>query len=196
MAATTVYAGFLLSEDGFSWVDPRDGGAAMAAAALAASWLAAWEAYRTMDCKMTDLKAAVGIGQLGRLPEVLARLRDTAALCIADLSRVPALRLMSDPPHRTTDFPSFWMAGAPSVGTTRDGLRELLAEAGISTKRGIMATTRQPACRWNDAGRALLQQTERLNDITLILPVHHELDSEGLARIISTIRVAAAGART
>lgn len=146
----------------------------MAAAALAATWLAELEAYRTKDPKMTDLKTAFGIV----------------------LSRVPALRLMSEPPYGTTDFQSFWMEVPPSDGTTRDGLMELLAEAGISAKRGIMVATRQPAYRWNDAGSALLQQTQRLNDITLILPVYHELDSEGLARIISTIRVAAAGVRT
>jgi dTDP-4-amino-4,6-dideoxygalactose transaminase len=109
---------------------------------------------------------------------------------------VPGLRLVSDPPYGTTNFQSFWMEVLPGFGTSRDGLLEQLAEAGISARRGIMAAHRQPAYRWGNSGGSLLHQTERLNDRTLILPVFHELDDEGLSRIISTIRAAAAGMRT
>ncbi|MFF2346151.1 DegT/DnrJ/EryC1/StrS family aminotransferase [Pseudarthrobacter sp. NPDC058119] len=145
--------------------------------------------------RMTDLQAAVGIVQLGRLAAVLERRRDIAARYVAALSRVPGLRLVSDPPYGTTNFQSFWVEVLPSFGTTRDGLLEKLAEAGISARRGIMAAHRQPAYRWRDSGGGLLQHTERLNDRTLILPVYHELDDDGLDRIIGAIRTAAAETR-
>jgi len=51
------YAGFLLSEAGFSPEGPRDGGAAAAAAALAVTWLAALEAYHTRDPKVLGIGA-------------------------------------------------------------------------------------------------------------------------------------------
>lgn len=146
--------------------------------------------------RMTDLQAAVGIVQLGRLAAVLERRRDIAARYVAGLSRLPGLRLVSDPPYGTTNFQSFWVEILPSFGTTRDGLLEKLADAGISARRGIMAAHRQPAYRWRDSGGGLLQHTERLNDRTLILPVYHELDDDGLDRIIGAIRAAAAGTRT
>ncbi|BCW80739.1 MULTISPECIES: DegT/DnrJ/EryC1/StrS family aminotransferase [Micrococcaceae] len=176
----------------------REHSMSVSAADRHGSLLAPPESYLEVgfNYRMTDLQAAVGLVQLGRLPEVLARRRDIAAQYVAGLSRVPGLRLVSDPPYGTTNFQSFWVEVLPNFGTTRDGLMELLAEAGISARRGIMAAHRQPAYRWRNAGRALLQQTERLNDRTLILPVYHELDDEGLARIISTIRAAAAGMRT
>ena len=104
--------------------------------------------------------------------------------------------MVSDPPYGTTNFQSFWVEVLPSFGTTRDGLLEKLAEAGISGRRGIMAAHRQPAYRWRDSGGGLLQHTERLNDRTLILPVYHELDDGGLDRIIGAIRASAAGTRT
>lgn len=144
--------------------------------------------------RMTDLQAAVGIVQLGRLPEVLARRREIAARYVAGLSGLRGLRLVSDPPYGTSNFQSFWIEVLPTFGTTREGLLERLAEAGISARRGIMAAHRQPAYKWRDTGNACLQQTERLNDRTLILPVFHELDDEGMNRVISTIRAAAAGA--
>jgi dTDP-4-amino-4,6-dideoxygalactose transaminase len=146
--------------------------------------------------RMTDLQAAVGIVQLGRLPEVVARRRDIAARYVAGLAGLRGMRLVSDPPYGTTNFQSLWLEVLPGFGTSREGLLERLAEAGISARRGIMAAHRQPAYRWRDTGSSLLQHTERLNDRTLILPVFHELDDESLSRIISTIRSAATGAAT
>jgi dTDP-4-amino-4,6-dideoxygalactose transaminase len=146
--------------------------------------------------RMTDLQAAVGIVQLGRLPEVVARRRDIAARYVAGLAGLRGLRLVSDPPYGTTNFQSLWLEVLPGFGTSREGLLERLAEAGISARRGIMAAHRQPAYRWRDTGSSLLQHTERLNDRTLILPVFHELDEDSLSRIIRTIRSAATGAAT
>jgi len=176
----------------------REHSMSVSAADRHGSLLAPPEAYLEVgfNYRMTDLQAAVGIVQLGRLPEVLARRREIAARYVAGLARVPCLRLVSDPPYGTTNFQSFWVEVLPSFGTTRDGLMEKLAEAGISARRGIMAAHRQPAYRWRESGGSLLQHTERLNDRTLILPVYHELDDDGLGRIISTIRSAAAGMRT
>ncbi|CCQ48366.1 perosamine synthetase [Pseudarthrobacter siccitolerans] len=162
------------------------------------SVLAAPEVYLEVgfNYRMTDLQAAVGIVQLGRLPEVVARRRDIAARYVAGLAGLRGLRLVSDPPYGTTNFQSLWLEVLPGFGTTREGLLERLAEAGISARRGIMAAHRQPAYRWRDTGSSLLQHTERLNDRTLILPVFHELDDDGLSRIISTVRSAATGAAT
>lgn len=143
--------------------------------------------------RMTDLQAAVGIVQLGKLPEVLQRRRDIAARYVAGLSGVRGLRLVCDPPYGTSNFQSFWIEVLPTFRTSREGLMAQLAEAGISARRGIMAAHRQPAYRWRDTGSPLLQHTERLNDRTLILPVFHELDDEGLDRIIGTVRAAATG---
>jgi dTDP-4-amino-4,6-dideoxygalactose transaminase len=141
--------------------------------------------------RMTDLQAAGGIVQLGRLPEILQRRRDIASRYVAGLAGLRGLRLVSDPPYGTTNYQSFWIEVLPSFATSREGLMEKLADAGISARRGIMAAHRQPAYRWRDGGNASLQHTERLNDRTLILPVFHDLSDEGLGRIISTIRAAA-----
>ncbi|VXA99612.1 dTDP-4-amino-4,6-dideoxygalactose transaminase [Arthrobacter sp. 9AX] len=144
--------------------------------------------------RMTDLQAAVGLVQLGRLPEVVQRRRDIAARYVAGLAGLRGLRLVADPPYGTSNFQSLWLEVLPGFRTTREGLLARLAEAGISARRGIMAAHRQPAYRWRDTGKSLLQHTERLNDRTLILPVFHELDDESLSRIIGTIRDAATGA--
>ena len=57
VVTAAVYTGFLLSEDGFSPVGPKDGGAAAAAAALTVIWLGALEAYHTRDAKVLGIGA-------------------------------------------------------------------------------------------------------------------------------------------
>ena len=57
MVTVAVYTGFTLSEAGFAPVGPRDGGAAVAAAALTVIWLGALEAYHTRDPKVLGIGA-------------------------------------------------------------------------------------------------------------------------------------------
>lgn len=140
---------------------------------------------------MTDLQAAVGIAQLRRLAQIVARRRGIAATYAAGLGGIAGLRLAADPLHGSTNFRSFWIEVLPQFATSREGLLSRLADAGIGATRGVMAAHRQPAYRWRDTGNARLQHTERLTDSTLVLPVYHELDTVSINRVINTIQTAA-----
>lgn len=163
------------------------------AAGRRGSSVAASEVYVEIgfDYQMTDLQAAVGIVQLGRLDEIVLRRREIAAKYEAGLSGLSGLRFVTDPPYGTTNFQAFWLEVLPGFSTDREGLLLRLAEAGISARRGFMASHRQPAYRWRDTGNAGLQNTERLTDRTLVLPIFHALDSVCLNRIINSVRAAA-----
>ncbi|NUP60417.1 MAG: DegT/DnrJ/EryC1/StrS family aminotransferase [Pseudarthrobacter sp.] len=140
------------------------------------------------DYRMTDLQAAVGIVQLGRLPQMVERRRKIAATYIEALAGVKGLRIVSDPPYGTTNFQSLWLEVLPTFPATRETLLGRLAEAGISGRRGPYAAHRQPAYRWRDTGNASLRGTERLCDRTLVLPVFHEIDTASINRVINAIR--------
>lgn len=159
------------------------------------SLLAPPEAYLEIgfNYRMTDLQAAVGIVQLRRLAEIVERRREIAAAYVAGLAGVEGLRFAADPPYGTSNFQSFWVEVLPSFAVSREGLLCLLADAGVSARRGIMAAHRQPAYRGRDNGNTGLRHTERLTDRTLILPVFHELDTVSQNRVINTIRTAAKG---
>jgi dTDP-4-amino-4,6-dideoxygalactose transaminase len=146
--------------------------------------------------RMTDLQAAVGIVQLRRLEEVVARRREIAAAYVAGLAGIKGLRFVADPPYGTTNYQSFWVEILPSFPTSREALLARLADAGMWARGGILAARRQPADRWRDTGNAGLQNTERLTDRTLILPVFHELDTVSMNRVINTIQAAASGVGT
>jgi len=137
--------------------------------------------------RMTDLQAAVGLVQLGRLPEIVRRRRDIADRYRAALRNVRGLRCVEDPDHGTGNAQSFWVEVLDEYPTDRDGLLELLARADISARRGIMAAHRQPPYRdLTPVGG--LPATERITDRTLILPVYHSLADSEQDRVIAVLR--------
>lgn len=136
--------------------------------------------------RMTDLQAAVGLVQLGRLDEAVRRRRELAGRYAAGLAAVPGLRPVTDPPHGTTNFQSYWVEVGAEYPLDRDGALAKLAEVDISARRGIMAAHRQPPYR-DVAEPGTLPVTEHLNDTTLILPLYHQLTDRDLDRVIDTL---------
>ncbi|MFE6646214.1 DegT/DnrJ/EryC1/StrS family aminotransferase [Nocardioides sp. NPDC057772] len=135
--------------------------------------------------RMTDLQAAVGLVQLSRLPEVVARRRELAAVYAKAVAEIEGLRAVADPAWGTCNFQSFWIEIGSTYGTDREGLLTALAEAGISARRGIMAAHRQPA--YASSGVSL-PATEHLTDTTLILPLFHQMSDSEQARVIDVLR--------
>src|SRR5690606_3944431 len=90
--------------------------------------------------RMTDLQAAVGLVQLGKLPQMVARRRELADRYRERISDVAGLRPVRDPEYGTANFQSFWVEVGDEYPTDREGLLEALAHAEISARRGIMST--------------------------------------------------------
>src|SRR5690606_19844078 len=141
--------------------------------------------------RMTDLQAAVGLVQLGKLPQMVARRRELADRYRERISDVAGLRPVRDPEYGTANFQSFWVEVGDEYPTDREGLLEALAHADISARRGIMSTHRQPPYRDLTPAQGL-PITERLTDRTLILPLFHTLSDEDQDRVIAVLRNAGA----
>ena len=188
---TTGEGGMLTTRRG-DWADRahtlREHAMSVSAADRHASVLAPPESYSEVgfNYRMTDLQAAVGLVQLGRLDAVVARRRELAARYQAAIGAIPGLRAVTDPPHGTSNYQSFWVEVGPAYPVDREGLLEALARADISARRGIMAAHRQPP----HAGLVRpgqLPVTEHLTDHTLILPLYHELTEAEQDRVIDVL---------
>ena len=143
--------------------------------------------------RMTDLQAAIGIVQLGRLDEMVSRRRALAARYQHELSGLPGVRCVLDPPEGTSNYQSFWVHIGSESPVGREDLLAHLAAKGISARRGIMAAHRQPA--YADLSSGLLPVTGRLTDETLILPIYHQMTDEEQGRVIQAMTDAAAPRR-
>jgi len=140
--------------------------------------------------RMTDLQAAVGLVQLGRLPEIVRRRRELAAAYTKQIEDIPGLRTVADPDWGTSNFQSFWIQVTPTCPQSRDELLIQLAAAEISARRGIMAAHRQPPYA-SAAPAGSLPVTEELTDSTLILPLFHQMGDSEQARVIDVLKAVA-----
>jgi dTDP-4-amino-4,6-dideoxygalactose transaminase len=139
--------------------------------------------------RMTDIQAAVGLVQLGKLDAMVRRRRQFAARYQALLADVPGLRTVRDPAWGESNFQSFWVELDRSFPLGRGELLTTLAEAGISARAGIMAAHLQPAYAGHSHGD--LAATERLTANTLILPLFHTMTEDEQQQVAGVIRRAA-----
>jgi dTDP-4-amino-4,6-dideoxygalactose transaminase len=189
----TTGEGGMLSTPRADWADRarrlREHSMSLSASQRHGSVLAATEEYPEIgfNFRMTDIQAAVGIVQLGRLPEIVSRRRELAARYTEALAGINDLRAVADPAWGTCNFQSFWVEVGPGFPRTRDEVLAELAAAGVSARPGIMAAHRQPAYRDRDTGTATLAVTEWLTDNTLILPLYHQLTETDQARVVEAL---------
>lgn len=189
----TTGEGGMLTTSNAGWAERarrlREHAMSMSAADRQASILAPPESYAEIgfNYRMTDLQAAVGIVQLGRLPEIVRRRREIAAAYTAALAGVGGLRPVSDPGWGTSNFQSYWVEVGEDYPLDREALLLHLAEASVSARRGIMAAHLQPAYAGSPSVRSPLPVTESLTANTLILPLYHQLDAADQATVIDAL---------
>jgi perosamine synthetase len=135
--------------------------------------------------RMTDMQAALGLVQLGKLGAMVARRRELADRYRRLLADIPGLVMVADPEYGRTNYQSFWVLLPEEFPASRDELLQILADNGVSARRGIMAAHNEPAYR--DLPRGPLPVTERLSSSSLILPLFHEMSEADQDHIISVI---------
>jgi perosamine synthetase len=140
--------------------------------------------------RMTDVQAAIGLVQLGKLDEMVARRRALAARYDELLARVPGLTPVRDPAYGQSNFQSYWVLPDADFPVGRDGLLAALAEAGVSARRGIMASHLEPAYAGHPS--APLPVTERISRDSLILPLFHTMTYDQQDRVVAVLREQAA----
>jgi dTDP-4-amino-4,6-dideoxygalactose transaminase len=136
--------------------------------------------------RMTDVQAAIGLVQLGKLDAMIVRRRELAARYDALLQSVPGLTPVHDPAHGQSNFQSYWVLLDEDFPVGRDDLLAALAEAGISARRGIMASHLEPAYEGHPC--AALPVTERLSRDSLILPLFHTMTEAQQDRVVAALR--------
>ncbi|MFF7357094.1 DegT/DnrJ/EryC1/StrS family aminotransferase [Streptomyces filipinensis] len=136
--------------------------------------------------RMTDIQAAVGLVQLGRLDAMISRRRELAARYDALLHDIPGLTPVRDPAHGQSNFQSYWVLLDEGFPAGRDDLLAALAEAGVSARRGIMAAHLEPAYAGHP--RAPLPATERITRDSLILPLFHTMTEAQQDRVVAALR--------
>ncbi len=136
--------------------------------------------------RMTDMAAALGLRQLGRLDEYLARRRENATALDSGLAGLPGIITPVPAEHATHTYNQYSiLVGWDGTGPTRDDLAAALAARGIQTAVHYPRPLhRQPMF---DGERSGLQVSERLSEHILALPVHPGVGLRQVERVTAAI---------
>ena len=116
---------------------------------------------------MTDVQAAIGLVQMGRLDGILAD-RQRLALCYGErLADTDGVVTPTEPAGRRHTFQSYCVRLPSGI---RARVMASLAEADIASRRGVMAIHLEPLYRSLCPGVSL-PETERATAETVLLPL-------------------------
>jgi dTDP-4-amino-4,6-dideoxygalactose transaminase len=117
--------------------------------------------------RMTDVQAAIGLVQIGKLDGILAERRRLALRYTQRLRDVDGVVPPSEPTDRRHTFQSYCVRLPSEI---RPQVMADLAEAGIASRRGVMAIHLEPLYQALTPG-IRLPETERASAETLLLPL-------------------------
>jgi dTDP-4-amino-4,6-dideoxygalactose transaminase len=136
--------------------------------------------------RMTDLQGALGLVQLGRLDELLARRRYLASRYSDRLRSLTWLKPPKQPDGLRHNFQSYMVRLTREAPITRDVLMQDLLDRGVSTRRGIMAIHREAPFQ-DDRWKTKLSETDAATDSTIILPLFHQMSEDQQDYVIEAI---------
>ncbi len=97
--------------------------------------------------RMTSLQAAVGLGQLKRMNQIVARKREMGALYVHLLSAIPGLRVQVEKPWAKTVYWMYSLQMDPSLGTTAKDVMAGMGKRQIGTRPFFRGLHDQPALK-------------------------------------------------
>jgi dTDP-4-amino-4,6-dideoxygalactose transaminase len=139
--------------------------------------------------RLTDVAAAIGMGQLRKLPAFLRARRRNAAILSKGLAGIPGLALPQTSRGDRHAFCLYTIRMNPHVlGLTRDELQKSLAAQGVeSSVHYPRALHQQPMFSHLGTDRDFPVSTHLAQSV-LSLPVHPALRDKDLRRVIQAVR--------
>jgi dTDP-4-amino-4,6-dideoxygalactose transaminase len=130
---------------------------------------------------MANLHAAIGLAQLGKIDRIISSRREACRALSAGLAPLDGVTIPS------TDFEDvapflYWIRVADG---RRDVLRDHLRARGVDT--GIHWQPGHRFSLFEDCRRGSLEQTDRVADEILSLPLHSEMEEVAIHRILDAV---------
>ena len=136
--------------------------------------------------RMTDIQAAVGRQQLRRLPGMVERRREIAALYQQHLASAQWIGIPQEPSWARTNWQSYAVRLPDHVD--QKAVMQAMLDAGISTRRGIMCAHREDGYR--TSRHAGLSNSEWCQDRTIVLPLYPQMTNADVELIVATLKKA------
>ncbi|MEY3252191.1 MAG: hypothetical protein RL227_1164 [Pseudomonadota bacterium] len=164
----------------------RQHGMSVATGVRHASQRVIFESYPTLgyNYRLTDIQAAVGREQLLRLDELLSAHRRIAQRYHALLPAIEGLGLPVQPAWARSNWQSYCVR-LPAHSEQRAVMQAML-DAGVSTRRGIMCSHREPACAAVPMRRPL-PRSEAAQDHCILLPIYAQMSTAQQDQVVEAL---------
>jgi dTDP-4-amino-4,6-dideoxygalactose transaminase len=138
--------------------------------------------------RMTDLQAAIGREQLGRLPEIVAQRRRLAQAYADGLRGVPGLAIPQEPAWARSNWQSYCI-GLPRH-VDQQWIMQALLDRGVATRRGIMNSHLEAAYAEPGSFRAEgeLPNSVAAQNGSIILPLFAQMSEADVAFVVDALR--------
>ncbi len=140
--------------------------------------------------RMTDLQAAVGVVQLGKLDRFLAERRRWAAFYSEELAGLDWLQTPETPPQCEHGWQSYvTMVDEEKAPLKRNDLMEFLQEKGISTRPGTHAV-HMLSCYMREMGTRPedFPGAARCDRLTMAIPLHNRMVDDDYHYIVEALK--------
>jgi len=134
--------------------------------------------------RMTDIQAAIGLKQLERLPQIIARRRFLADRYAELLGNIEELRLPVEPEWARSNWQSYCVRLSERVD--QKAVMQGLLDNSIATRRGIMCSHREP-CYSDQKLRHDLRQSELAQDHSILLPIYAQMTADDQVRVVDAL---------
>ena len=137
--------------------------------------------------RLTDVQAAIGLGQLRRLDGIISRRREIAARYDAALGGFPGVGIFAEPADCRWNQQTYLIRLNGATAGTRDQFMQRLLEEGIATRRGIMSIHRE-ACYLERFGAQFFPESESASDQCVCLPLYTQMGDADIDRVSASVR--------
>lgn len=136
-----------------------------------------------LNYRMTDIQAALGASQLGRLSDFLARRRDIAALYEAEFKDIVGVQAC---PTYTNSARHLFPIRVPAV--KRRASFDALRQAGLGVNVHYIPIYLQPHYRAMGFPKGLCPSAEAYYEEAISLPMHAGLTDSELAKVVDAVK--------
>ena len=189
---TTGEGGMLVTDDE-TWADRarvlRSAGASIsdferhkAKGALTQQYFEAGYNYR-----LTDIQAAMGLVQLGKLPQIIEQRHQQAIVYGQLLDQVDEIAPPFVPTYSEPAFSSYCVRVRPGCRVTAEEIVRRMSERNVSCRRGIQPLHREPCFAESMAGLEF-PETEAAAHETFFLPIFPGLRNDQQIKVIETLK--------
>jgi UDP-4-amino-4,6-dideoxy-N-acetyl-beta-L-altrosamine transaminase len=143
-----------------------------------------------LNYRMTDLQAALGVSQIGKLDRYLARRREIAAYYDEQWRGLPHIVIpQSAPGERTRSALHLYVVRIDygGLGMTRQKVMEELRKSGVGSQVHYIPVYRQPYHR-DGVDRAAFPESESYYSECLSIPLHPGLTEAEVERVVGAVR--------